>query len=272
MLYTTFVSSNVLATNMAPASWPTPIVSKSMTDNILYIPIADERVKNINIQDSQEDIVDLLLINNPRIKPLAGFDEKYKNTYEGYSKVRLGLYQKLVDMLKVLPDDIGIAYYEGFRSLDKQKEYFDNKLKETLVTIKDKDMAYQETAKSISPFIDNIPPHCTGAAIDITLFRLEHGKDKLIDMGKFDVIFGVNNQQETFSENANELQRANRLILLDAATKVGLVNYGYEWWHYSYGDKVWAYVKGEPNAIYGLVVPKDDPILFIKKESYLKDF
>jgi D-alanyl-D-alanine dipeptidase len=193
-------------------------------------------------------MVDLLEINNPRIKPLATFNENYKNTYEGYSKVRMGLYQKLLAMLKLFPNDVGIAYFEGLRPLAKQKEYFDKKLKETLLTIKDKNIAYQETAKLISPFIDNIPTHCTGAAIDITLFRVANGSSELIDMGKFDVIFGVNKQQETFSDNTNEMQRTNRLILLEAATKAGLVNYGYEWWHYSYGDKAWAYVKGEPNA------------------------
>jgi zinc D-Ala-D-Ala dipeptidase len=91
-------------------------------------------------------------------------------------------------------------------------------------------------------------------------------------MGKFDVIFGPSNQQETFSENTTDIQRKNRLILLKAATQVGFVNYGFEWWHYSYGDKMWAFVKGKKEAIYGSVVPKSDPIASIDKKSYLDDF
>jgi D-alanyl-D-alanine dipeptidase len=31
----------------------------------------------------------------------------------------------------------------------------------------------------------------------------------------------------------------------------GLVNYGYEWWHYSYGDRYWAHAGGERAARYG---------------------
>lgn len=62
-------------------------------------------------------------------------------------------------------------------------------------------------------------------------------------MGKSDVIFGINTQHETFSTNITYQQRINRLLLLKTAINSGLVNYGYEWWHYSYGDKAWAYVK-----------------------------
>lgn len=80
----------------------------------------------------------------------------------------------------------------------------------------------------MSPFIDNIPKHGTGETIDITLFELKDGVEKLIDMGMFDTIHGHNPQQETFSKNTTKQQRKNRLILLNSATKSGLVNY--EWW------------------------------------------
>jgi len=79
----------------------------------------------------------------------------------------------------------------------------------------------------------------------MTLFHIVNNTYELVDMGQFDVIFGVNPQQETFSVNTNDQQRTNRLLFLQAATQAGLVNYGYEWWHYSFGDKAWAYVKGQ---------------------------
>lgn len=41
-------------------------------------------------------------------------------------------------------------------------------------------------------------------------------------------------------------------MLLTAAAKADLVNYGFEWWYYSYGDRAWAYVMGANKAIYGL--------------------
>ena len=89
-------------------------------------------------------------------------------------------------------------------------------------------------------------------------------------MGKFDVIFGHNDQQETFSINTTGLQKENRLLLLNAAIKAGLANYGFEWWHYSYGDKMDACVYKEPYAIYGLATDKNDPILSMTKDKYIK--
>lgn len=262
----------IAANKTAPQSWTTPTVPAIVSTNILYLPISNQAIKQIASEDIQEELVDLLKVNHPRMRPLSTFNARYENTYEGYSKVRYGLYQKLIAMLEKLPNDIGIAYFEGFRPLSKQKEYFDKKFKETLLSIPDKNLAYQETSKLISPFIDNIPTHCTGAAIDLTLFRVSHGKAELLDMGQFDVIFGVNTQQETFSNNTTPLQRANRLLLLKVATESGLVNYGWEWWHYSFGDRAWAYVKGEKYAKYGLAVDKEDPILRMDKQLYLDQF
>jgi D-alanyl-D-alanine dipeptidase len=256
----------------APKPWSFPIVNEQISSSIMYLPIADDAVKAISIEDSDEELFDLFNTNNSRLKPLATFHTKFNPGYDGYSKIRLGVYEKLLRMLEVLPTSIGIAYFEGFRPLYKQKEYFDEKMRELLLTIKDIEVVYQEAAKQFSPFINNIPTHATGAAIDITLFSITGEQNELLDMGKFDVSFGPNDQQETFSENTTEKQRKNRLILLDTAIKAGLVNYGYEWWHYSYGDKMWAYVKKQKAAIYGLACAKDDPILSIDKETYLKNF
>ena len=33
----------------------------------------------------------------------------------------------------------------------------------------------------------------------------------------------------------------------------GFVNYPHEWSHFSYGDRYWAYGKGQSTAIYGAV-------------------
>lgn len=239
-----------------PSPWDTPAVNNDIRANVLYLPIAHDEVKAIKIRGSDEELVDLLKINNPRIKPLGSFNTKYKNTYDGYSKVRLGVYKKLLKMLEFLPGHIGIAYFEGLRPLYKQKEYFDKIFKEILSKVHDKEIAYQETTKYVSPFIDNVPTHATGAAIDITLFSIKDKQAEMMDMGKFDVIFGPNDQQETFSENTTIEQRKNRLILFDAAAKAGLASYGFEWWHYSYGDRMWAYVTKQKKLYMALLLQK----------------
>ncbi|MFA7216639.1 MAG: M15 family metallopeptidase [Candidatus Paceibacterota bacterium] len=35
-------------------------------------------------------------------------------------------------------------------------------------------------------------------------------------------------------------QMSNRKVLLDVMKKNGFVNYPGEWWHYSFGDRMWA--------------------------------
>lgn len=267
-----FLGMGVAGMAQPPAPWGSFLISDTASKSVMYLPVAHPDVKSIPINESGEGLIDLLDVDNSRICPLASFDDQYANSYEGYSKVRVGVYEALLRMLELLPDNMGIAYFEGFRPLHQQKQYFDNKLKEILEVIPDPYLAYEETCKHVSPFIDNIPTHTTGAAIDMTLFVFNENGATLLDMGKFDVIFGPNDAQETFSENTTDLQRSNRLLLLEAAAIAGLANYGYEWWHYSYGDKMWAYVFGQPSALYGLAVSADDPILSIDKRAYLELF
>ena len=39
--------------------------------------------------------------------------------------------------------------------------------------------------------------------------------------------------------------------LAAALEGAGLVNYPTEWWHWSYGDRYWAYATGAERALYG---------------------
>jgi D-alanyl-D-alanine dipeptidase len=241
---------------------------------IMFLPITNHQVKNLPIDECNDRLVDLNKMNHKRIVPMKAFDQVYDAKYQESGNIREGLYQKLLLLLEHLPNNIGIAFFEGYRPLWKQKKYFDKKFKELLQQSEDHDMekVYAETSKLVSPFIDNIPVHCTGAAIDLTLFSIDNdGTKSLLDMGKFGVIFGSNDQTQTLSDNVTEVQRNNRAILLQATAKAGLVNYGYEWWHYSYGDRAWAYVERKEKAMYGLVPNQDANIhLPTSKEAYFE--
>ena len=49
-------------------------------------------------------------------------------------------------------------------------------------------------------------------------------------------------------------RRRNMKVLYDAMTKAGFANYPLEWWHYSYGDRMWAAYSGKEECFYGPVV------------------
>jgi D-alanyl-D-alanine dipeptidase len=85
-----------------------------------------------------------------------------------------------------------------------------------------------------------VGPHCTGGAIDISIIS-ENGKK--IDMGTNMGVFNL----DTYTESTTISSRAsnNRQILIDAMTRAGFLNFPGEWWHWSYGDREWAYAKNQ---------------------------
>ena len=60
----------------------------------------------------------------------------------------------------------------------------------------------------------------------------------------------------------NPFAEANRKLLLRTMQKQGFVNYPNEWWHFCYGDKLYAAYKFEKQAIYGKAVSSWQPDLF----------
>ena len=55
----------------------------------------------------------------------------------------------------------------------------------------------------------------------------------------------------TGADNITAEARRNREILGTALRATGLVNYPTEWWHWSYGDRYWAFLENHPTALYG---------------------
>ena len=102
-----------------------------------------------------------------------------------------------------------------------------------------------EAAKYVAPpWIT--PPHSTGGALDVVLLDRDGVE---LDMG-----CELNEQcpqMMTRAESLPPIARANRQLLLSSMEAVGFVNYSHEWWHYSYGDRYWAFRTDAPAAIYG---------------------
>lgn len=93
--------------------------------------------------------------------------------------------------------------------------------------------------------------HQTGGAVDLTLC-VESGVP--LDMG----IAYLEHNAKTVTDYPDlpEEQRRNRQILLDAMLEAGFINYPGEWWHFCYGDKMWAAYARKPYAIYSAVTPE----------------
>ena len=88
--------------------------------------------------------------------------------------------------------------------------------------------------------------HQSGAAIDISL---ANDKGEEYDMGGF--VRQFDDTAEFDSLNLSKKAQENRLILKKTLESVGFVNYPSEWWHYSFGDRLWAKLTGSKIAIFG---------------------
>jgi D-alanyl-D-alanine dipeptidase len=99
------------------------------------------------------------------------------------------------------------------------------------------------------------PPHSTGAAVDLTLADME-GRPLAMG-GAIDAIGAVSEPAhyaavalaDSSCEAALWHYRRERLGATMAAA--GFARHPNEWWHFSHGDQLWAWLQGEPQAHYG---------------------
>ena len=89
--------------------------------------------------------------------------------------------------------------------------------------------------------------HTTGGAVDVIL--LYQGEEA--DCGGRYLAF--TSATPTWSHDLNREQQHCRFMLYKAMTDAGFVNYPLEWWHFCYGDKMYAAYKFQKRAVYGKI-------------------
>lgn len=224
-------------------------------NNCEIVLIADPRVTSIPVQENHEQLIDL----RDESEICYGPSPEIPNNLD-YTKMRLTIYKKLVEAQKLLPNNLRFCIYEAYRSLDTQKMIFEKHYQQIQNLHPDwpKDKCFDETTKLVFPVINkdgsaNIPPYATGGAFDVYLID---GKGSIVDMGICVKDWLSDVDGELSATNSNKISAAakeNRKIMLEALSAVGFVNYPTEYWHWSYGDRYWAYNKQVANAIYGLI-------------------
>jgi D-alanyl-D-alanine dipeptidase len=95
------------------------------------------------------------------------------------------------------------------------------------------------------------PPHSTGAAVDITL--VDDG-GQVVNMGSpIDDLSERSHPNYYIQSEYPEAQQyhAHRQLLYDVMLKAGFQRNPREWWHFCYGDQMWAWLNQQPTACYG---------------------
>ena len=154
-----------------------------------------------------------------------------------HPRVRVGLMERLIEADGMLPDGFGLLVLDGWRSLQHQQHLLD----------------YYGSNASDRGFVASIkpegarPPHTTGGAVDLTLTW----QGAALGLGTDYDAFGEAARLGAFEDGRDSVVRRLRRLLAGVMAAVGTVCYGPEWWHWSFGDDVWAAAVGE-TAVYGI--------------------
>lgn len=219
------------------------------------ISIVNPQVLSIPIQENNDPLIDLKDQNKISFGP----SPEIPNNME-YTKIRRTVYEKLLEAQNTLPNNLKFCLYEGYRSLKLQEKLFNDRYIFLQQAYPDwqHEQLFQETTKMVSPVINfdgscNIPPHSTGAAIDIYLVNKQ---GDIVDMGinVADWMKDIDGSiSQTNSTKISDKAKEHRLIMSRALNDVGFINYPREYWHWSYGDRYWAYHMGMKFAFYNTV-------------------
>lgn len=217
--------------------------------------IADPRVLAIEVQENNDPLINIAELGEIVIGPPPLIANN-----SNYTFLRKTVYEKLVAAQSLLPKNLRFCLYEGYRSFELQENIFNEryeKLRKENPQLTHNEI-FIEATKFVSPVTNldrsrNIPPHTTGAAIDVYLVD---ETDSAVDMGihlddTYNDLHGI--YCRTDSELISPQAKAYRKIMSDVLNKVGFVNYPTEYWHWSYGDRYWAYMLNKKFAIYNCI-------------------
>lgn len=168
-------------------------------------------------------------------------------------KIRRGLLLRLAHANRLLPKGYEIRVYEGFRSFQRQQELWDHEVSIAKIQFPDADLKEIERMvrlQRIAKPDGDGSGHQTGGAVDILLFY----EGVPVDMGT--AIHEFTERTPTCAKCCSTEERHNRGILFRAMKKAGFINFPTEWWHYSYGDRMWAAYSWKKCAMYGAIMCK----------------
>ena len=223
------------------------------------IPIVDNNEKLIPIPSE---------INFIEPHPYLALGAPYKSERTIWS-LREGVVSRLVranEYLQTMCNDYSLILYDSWRPLEVQTYMFylafESESNKRGLKIQPNEMnSYPEIIHEVEKFWaypsfdDNCPPpHSTGGAIDLAI---ADGSGNLIDMGCEIDNMDASASPEFYKDRISKesiIWDDRRNLLKKVMLKFGFVQHPNEWWHFSYGDQLWAWVNQNRNAIYGKIV------------------
>ena len=199
-----------------------------------------------------------VLLADPEITalPVADSDEPLVPVPSGTADpdgerplVRSGVAARLALAQLLLPPGRRLRVVEGHRRPEDQRAIWQRYAAE--VALAHPFVGPAEQRRLISRFVSpiEVAPHVAGAAVDVTLVdRL--GRE--LDLGTPIDATPEESRGACFSDAVvGRAAQEERRLLTAAMTGAGFINYPTEWWHWSHGDRYWAWSVRAPSALYG---------------------
>lgn len=165
--------------------------------------------------------------------------------------IRKKAYEKLKSAQKILKKimpsySLYVTY--GYRSKEIQTKRFLKILSKNRFFFNNPLDLYEEIHRFVA--VPTVAGHPTGGAIDITI--INNNTDLFLDFGTIQYDYKTKNCY-VFSPFISETAKKNRLLLRNILLMVGFAPFDGEWWHFSYGDREWAYYYKKTKTRYDMI-------------------
>lgn len=206
-------------------------------------PILPRQIINrVPIKENNEALIPVPSTSKLCPRPIAG-TEVY---------LREDCLRRLNSAADSLPSGTCLILVEGYRSLARQKELWDNQI----AIVRDANSHLPEdeieriTRLSVAKPSGIGGGHQTGGAVDVTL-----GDEFCCELDMGTRIQEFSRLTPTDVRGLPSDIATLRKILLAAMHGAGFSNFPGEWWHFSYGDQMWAAYLRKKSATYGPIGP-----------------
>lgn len=214
-----------------------------------YLGLLDKEVQDVLSIDNHDPMV-ILGDNETNLQLDFSVDLGYENEFI----VRETVAKMLSTAASYMPENVFLCVKETYRPLSFQRFIYNRRLILLFCNPEYKTLTSQEIRTIASEYIapPEVAGHPTGGAVDVSL--IDHNGNEL-DLGcayDDDPVVSQGRCYSYFSELPQAVIR-HRKMLFDCMQKAGFINYPFEWWHWSYGDKYWAASTGAKHAIYSAI-------------------
>lgn len=195
-------------------------------------------IRSVKVQECSEPLVVL------KTKQTIFCDEKQSLV------ARRSVVEKLERIADRLKNDHGvyIRIFELYRSAEKQQSLRNRHIQ--ILQQEKPHLSTEQIETNVNKRVSAIGGgHQTGGAVDLSLCD---SNGNMLDMGTCYEEFSA--ITPTYSRELPPIAKKNREILLTYMKQEGFVNYPNEWWHFSYGDKMWAAYSNRRYAIYDIII------------------